>query len=131
MKMQVFFALTMMAVGVSQSSSTARDFSKVGDAAVSIFGLIDRKSKIDASSEEGMTLVTVQGNIELQHVSFKYPARNDVQIFRDLCLRIPSSKVTIVFLIISILLPLFPLIRINFILVKCWFILIELLNITI
>ncbi|CAN6272524.1 unnamed protein product [Urochloa humidicola] len=39
-----------------------------------------------------MTLGTVQGNIELQHVSFKYPARNDVQIFRDLCLRIPSGK---------------------------------------
>ncbi|CAN6278442.1 unnamed protein product [Urochloa humidicola] len=89
---KVFFALTMMTVGVSQSSSMARDLSKVEDAAVSIFGLIDRKSKIDASSEEGMTLGTVQGNIELQHVSFKYPARNDVQIFRDLCLRIPSGK---------------------------------------
>ncbi|OEL15026.1 ABC transporter B family member 11 [Dichanthelium oligosanthes] len=89
---KVFFALTMMAVGVSQSSSLVRDFSKVEDAAVSIFGLIDRKSMIDASSEEGTTLSTLQGNIELQHVSFKYPARNDVQIFRDLCLRIPSGK---------------------------------------
>nr|CAB3449617.1 unnamed protein product [Digitaria exilis] len=89
---KVFFALTMMAIGVSQSSSLARDFSKVEDAAASIFGLIDRKSMIDASSKEGITLATVQGDIELQHVSFKYPARNDVQIFRDLCLRIPSSK---------------------------------------
>ncbi|TVU32270.1 hypothetical protein EJB05_23994 [Eragrostis curvula] len=89
---KVFFALTMMAVGVSQSSSMARDFSKAEDAAVSIFGIIDRKSVIDASSEEGTTLETVEGNIELQHVSFKYPARTDVQIFRDLCLRIPSGK---------------------------------------
>ncbi|KAL6846430.1 hypothetical protein ACP4OV_023878 [Aristida adscensionis] len=89
---KVFFALTMMAVGLSQSSSMARDFSKVEDAAVSIFGIIDRKSAIDASSEEGETLETVQGNIELQHVSFKYPARKDVQIFRDLCLKIPSGK---------------------------------------
>lgn len=91
--MQVFFALTMMAVGVSQSSSMARDFSKAEDAAVSIFGIIDRKSMIDASSEEGTTLGTVEGNIELQHVSFKYPSRTDVQIFRDLCLRIPYGKV--------------------------------------
>ncbi|KAL6637974.1 hypothetical protein ACP70R_025546 [Stipagrostis hirtigluma subsp. patula] len=89
---KVFFALTMMAVGLSQSSSMARDFSKVEDAAISIFGIIDRKSMIDASSEEGTTLGTVEGNIELQHVSFKYPARKDVQIFRDLCLRIPSGK---------------------------------------
>lgn len=95
--MHVFFALTMMAVGVSQSTSMARDFSKVEDAAVSIFGLIDRKSIIDVSSEEGTTLGTVQGNIELQHVTFRYPARNDVQIFRDLCLRIPSGKVNIVY----------------------------------
>ncbi|GJM91048.1 hypothetical protein PR202_ga07383 [Eleusine coracana subsp. coracana] len=89
---KVFFALTMMAVGVSQSSSMARDFSKAEEAAVSIFEIIDRKSMIDASSEEGRTLETVEGNIELQHVSFKYPARTDVQIFRDLCLRIPSGK---------------------------------------
>ena len=91
--MQVFFALTMMAVGVSQSSSLARDFGKVQNAAVSIFKIIDRKSKIDASHEVGTTLDAVEGNIELQHVSFKYPARTDVQIFRDLCLRIPSGKV--------------------------------------
>lgn len=97
MQIQVFFALTMMAVGVSQSSSLVRDFSKVEEAAASIFGLIDRKSTIDASSKEGITLGTVQGDIELQHVSFKYPARNDVQIFRDLCLRIPASKVNTVF----------------------------------
>lgn len=35
----------------------------------------------------------MRGDIELQHVSFKYPTRPDVQIFRDLCLRIPSRKV--------------------------------------
>ena len=90
---QVFFALTMMATGFSQSSNLARDFSKVQEAAVSICRIIDRSSKIDASSEVGTTLDTVEGNIELQHVSFKYPARTDVQIFRDLCLRIPSGKV--------------------------------------
>ena len=54
----------MMAVGVSQSSSLARDFSRVQDAAISIFKIIDRVSKIDASSEVGTTLDTVEGNIE-------------------------------------------------------------------
>uniref|UniRef100_A0A0D9VFG4 ABC transporter B family member 11 n=1 Tax=Leersia perrieri TaxID=77586 RepID=A0A0D9VFG4_9ORYZ len=89
---KVFFALTMMAVGVSQSSSLARDFNKVQDAAFSIFRIIDKKSKIDASSDEGMTPEKIEGNIELQHVCFKYPARTDVQIFTNLCLRIPSGK---------------------------------------
>ncbi|KAF0933166.1 hypothetical protein E2562_014155 [Oryza meyeriana var. granulata] len=89
---KVFFALTMMAVGVSQSSSLARDFNKVHDAAASIFRVIDRKSKMDASSDEGTTPEKIEGNIEFQHVSFKYPARVDVQIFTNLCLRIPSGK---------------------------------------
>uniref|UniRef100_A0ACD5YPE4 Uncharacterized protein n=1 Tax=Avena sativa TaxID=4498 RepID=A0ACD5YPE4_AVESA len=89
---QVFFALTMMANGVSQSSFLARDFSKVQEAAVSIFKIINRNSKIDASSEEGTTPGTVEGLLEFQHVSFKYPARTDVQIFRDLCLRILPGK---------------------------------------
>lgn len=99
LKMQVFFALTMMAVGVSQSSSLARDFSKVQDAAASIFKIIDRKSKIDASSDDGMAPKKIEGNIEFQHVSFKYPARTDVQIFTNLCLRIPSGKVHVVLMV--------------------------------
>ncbi|CAN7006745.1 unnamed protein product [Brassica oleracea var. botrytis] len=33
-----------------------------------------------------------KGDIELRHVSFKYPSRPDVQIFRDLCLSIRAGK---------------------------------------
>ncbi|KAB8087055.1 hypothetical protein EE612_010851, partial [Oryza sativa] len=99
---KVFFALTMMAVGVSQSSSLARDFSKVQDAAASIFKIIDRKSKIDASSDDGMAPEKIEGNIEFQHVSFKYPARTDVQIFTNLCLRIPSGKVHVVLMTVAL-----------------------------
>ncbi|KAK4351582.1 hypothetical protein RND71_030895 [Anisodus tanguticus] len=89
---RVFFALTMAAVGISQSSSLAPDSSKAKVAAASIFAILDRKSKIDPSDDSGMTLDTVKGDIELQHVSFKYPTRPDVQILRDLCLTIRSGK---------------------------------------
>ncbi|OIT06993.1 PREDICTED: ABC transporter B family member 11-like [Nicotiana attenuata] len=89
---RVFFALTMAAIGISQSSSLAPDSSKAKDAAASIFAILDRKSKIDPSDDSGMTLDTVKGDIELQHVSFKYPTRPDIQIFRDLCLTIRSGK---------------------------------------
>ncbi|RYQ89515.1 hypothetical protein Ahy_B09g096111 isoform I [Arachis hypogaea] len=89
---RVFFALTMAAIGVSQSSSFAPDSSKAKSAAASIFGIIDRKSKIDPSDESGRTLDTVRGDIEICHVSFKYPSRPDVQIFRDLSLAIHSGK---------------------------------------
>ncbi|MBA0862679.1 hypothetical protein Goshw_011576 [Gossypium schwendimanii] len=89
---QVFFALTMATVGISQSSTLAPDSSKARSAAASIFAIIDRKSKIDPSDESGTTLESVKGDIELSHVSFKYPLRPDIQIFQDLNLSIPAGK---------------------------------------
>ncbi|KAK4282618.1 hypothetical protein QN277_013974 [Acacia crassicarpa] len=89
---RVFFALTMAALAVSQSSSLAPDSGKAKVAATSIFEIIDRKSMIDPSDESGTTLDSVKGEIELRHVSFKYPSRPDVQIFRDLSLAIRSGK---------------------------------------
>lgn len=89
---RVFFALTMAALAVSQSSSFAPDTSKAKTSAVSVFAMLDRKSEIDPSDESGMTLDHVKGEIELRHISFRYPTRPDVQIFRDLCLTIHSGK---------------------------------------
>ncbi|KAG2309716.1 hypothetical protein Bca52824_029464 [Brassica carinata] len=89
---KVFFALTMAAMAISQSSSLSPDSSKADIAAASIFAIIDRESKIDPSVESGRVLDTVKGDIELRHVSFKYPARPDVQIFQDLCLTIRAGK---------------------------------------
>lgn len=91
--LQVFFALTMAAMGISQSSSFAPDSSKAKSAAASIFSIVDRKSKIDPSEESGIKLDDVKGEIELRHVSFRYPSRPDIQIFRDLSLVIDSGKV--------------------------------------
>ncbi|KAK1276491.1 ABC transporter B family member 9 [Acorus gramineus] len=89
---KVFFALTLAALGVSQSSALAPDTNKAKDSTASIFAILDRKSKIDSSDETGTTLANVKGNIDFHHVSFKYPTRPDVQIFRDLCLSVPSGK---------------------------------------
>ncbi|MBA0802451.1 hypothetical protein Gohar_012738 [Gossypium harknessii] len=89
---QVFLALTMAAVGISQSSSFAPDSNKAKIAAASIFAIIDRQSKIDPSDESGMTLENVKGNMELRDVSFKYPSRPDIQIFQALSLSIHAGK---------------------------------------
>lgn len=91
--MQVLFAFSISAVGVSNSTSVAPDTNKAKNSAASMFEIIDSKPKIDSSSNKGMTLTSIQGHIELRHVSFKYPRRPDVQIFQDLSLSIPSGKV--------------------------------------
>ncbi|XVF80463.1 hypothetical protein PTKIN_Ptkin15bG0075900 [Pterospermum kingtungense] len=65
---QVFFALTIASVAISQSSSFGSDSGKAKTAAASIFAIIDQKSKLDPFDEP------------------------DIQIFQDLCLAIPSGK---------------------------------------
>ncbi|KAJ4733898.1 ABC transporter B family member 11 [Rhynchospora pubera] len=89
---KVFFALVLATIGISQTSALGSDSAKARDSAISIFEIIDRKSEIDPSSEEGQVLENVRGEIELRHVSFRYPTRPDVPIFTNLSLSIPSGK---------------------------------------
>ncbi|KAL8522684.1 hypothetical protein ACS0TY_012863 [Phlomoides rotata] len=89
---RVFFALTMAALAISQSSTLAPDSSKAKSAAASIFAILDSKSKIDPSDESGMKLETVNGEIELRNVSFNYPTRPHVQVFRDFSLKISKGQ---------------------------------------
>jgi ATP-binding cassette subfamily B (MDR/TAP) protein 1 len=83
----------MAAVALSQSSFLAPGASKAKSSAASIFAILDQESKVDPSDKSGMTLQNVKGEIEFHHVTFKYPTRPDVHIFRDLSLTIHSGKV--------------------------------------
>ncbi|KAG6409945.1 hypothetical protein SASPL_127988 [Salvia splendens] len=89
---RVFIGLTMTAVAISQSGALAPDSGKARAGAASIFKLLDRKSAIDSSENSGMVLENMKGDIQFHHVSFNYPSRPDVQIFRDICLSIQSGK---------------------------------------
>ncbi|CAN4082123.1 unnamed protein product [Withania somnifera] len=89
---KVFFALTFSAIGITQSTAFVPNISKVKDSIASIFDILDRNPKIDSSSDVGTTLAVVHGDIEFKHVSYRYATRPDVQIFKDLCLTIPSRK---------------------------------------
>ncbi|CAL4983813.1 unnamed protein product [Urochloa decumbens] len=89
---KVFFALVVATIGMARTSAMASDSTKAKDSAISIFALLDRKSEIDSSSNDGLTLDEVKGNIDFENVSFKYRMRPDVQIFKDFTLHIPSGK---------------------------------------
>ncbi|KAF5785380.1 putative Type I protein exporter [Helianthus annuus] len=54
---------------VSQSSSFAPYTSKAKSFAVSVFAILDR------NDESSVTLDSVKGEIELRHISFKYPVQ--------------------------------------------------------
>uniref|UniRef100_A0A0E0JMT7 MDR-like ABC transporter n=1 Tax=Oryza punctata TaxID=4537 RepID=A0A0E0JMT7_ORYPU len=89
---RVYFALVFTAFGISQTSGMASDSTKANESATSILAIIDRRSKIDSSVDEGIILEKVNGTIDLKHVNFKYPSRPDVQVFCDFTLDIPSGK---------------------------------------
>jgi ATP-binding cassette subfamily B (MDR/TAP) protein 1 len=89
----VFFALLLAALGVSESTGLAPHIGKVKTSVNSVFKILDCQSKIDASDVSGITLENVKGDIEFRHVSFKYPTRPEIQIFRDLSFSVPSGKV--------------------------------------
>lgn len=56
-----------------------------------MFETIERKPKIDAYDNSGITLEDIKGEIELRDVYFRYPARPDVQIFSGFSLYVPSG----------------------------------------
>ncbi|GLT80986.1 hypothetical protein SLA2020_523950 [Shorea laevis] len=89
---RVFLSLTTAVYGVSQSGSIVPDAGKTSSAAASVFAILDRKSQIDSSDDSGITIERFKGEIEIRNISFKYPTRPDVQIFRDLCLTIHSGR---------------------------------------
>ncbi|GKV10458.1 hypothetical protein SLEP1_g21816 [Rubroshorea leprosula] len=89
---RVFFSLITAIYGISQSGSFVPDAGKTSSAAASVFAILDRKSKINSSDNSGEIIEKLKGEIEIKNVSFKYPTRPDIQIFRDLCLTIHSGK---------------------------------------
>ncbi|KAL2611668.1 hypothetical protein R1flu_023360 [Riccia fluitans] len=89
---RVFFAITLSALGVTQTAGLAPDFTKVKTAVNSIFKILDRKTQIDPYDLSGQKLTNVRGEIEFQRISFFYPTRADVQIFQDLCFKVPAGQ---------------------------------------
>ncbi|XP_006644296.1 ABC transporter B family member 4-like [Oryza brachyantha] len=89
---RVFFVLVLGINEISRTSAIGSESRRVNESVVSVFKILDRKSKIDASKDEGAVIASVRGDIEFQNVCFKYPLRPNIQIFKDLNLSIPSGK---------------------------------------
>ncbi|OVA17091.1 ABC transporter [Macleaya cordata] len=89
---RVFLALIVSAIEISQTNAMAPDSNKARDSAGSIFKILNSKPKIDSSSDVGMTLANVRGDIVFLNINFKYPTRPDVQILKDFCLTISAGK---------------------------------------
>ncbi|KAM0895970.1 hypothetical protein ACQ4PT_023491 [Festuca glaucescens] len=66
---RVFFVLVLASGSISRTSAVGVDSIKANESAISIFEILDSKSKIDSSSEEGMVVTSVRGDIEFQNMA--------------------------------------------------------------
>jgi ATP-binding cassette subfamily B (MDR/TAP) protein 1 len=67
---------------------------KAMGAAEDLFKRIDRESKIDSLSPEGLQPSVCHGDIVLDKVDFAYPSRPTVQVLDGLSLVIPTNQTT-------------------------------------
>lgn len=90
----VIFAVLLAAQALTQIAPQSVVISKAAAAAHQLFQVIDRESKIDSLSEEGIKPGECQGDIELQDVVFAYPSRPNIPVLQKFSLTIPANKTT-------------------------------------
>ncbi|CAL8467005.1 g6541 [Coccomyxa elongata] len=88
--MSVLFAALLGGFALGQAAPNIQFFVAAKVAGARVLGMINRKPEID-DQEEGEKPESVQGHIELKGVHFNYPARPELQIFRDFSLDVPAG----------------------------------------
>ncbi|KFZ11376.1 hypothetical protein V502_07568 [Pseudogymnoascus sp. VKM F-4520 (FW-2644)] len=90
----VIFILVDASFIISQVAPFLQLFATAAVSYGRVIDTIDRPSRIDGTSDEGLVLPAVAGEIELRNVGFAYPSRADVPVIHDLSLVIPANKHT-------------------------------------
>eukprot|EP00775_Hariotina_reticulata_P008041 gene8041-8236_t len=93
--LKAFLCVVFAAMGLAQAQMSFPDLAKAQSALQRVFPILDRKPQIDSSSTQGDAPDSrnVTGTLELQHVVFAYPARPEVKVFNNFCLKIPAGQV--------------------------------------
>ena len=90
----VLFSVVVAATSLTQLAPNVITFTTATSAAAVLFKAIDRKSEIDAFSEQGVKPDAMQGHIQLLNVNFTYPTRPNAPVLNDFTLDVPPGKVT-------------------------------------
>ncbi|KAF5739329.1 ABC transporter B family member 13-like [Tripterygium wilfordii] len=90
--MKAFMVLIITAFSVAETLALAPDIMKGSEALGSVFSIINRKTTIEPNNAASKVATNIEGRIEFNNVSFKYPARPDITVFRDLNLNVPAGK---------------------------------------
>ncbi|CAM8980368.1 unnamed protein product [Rhodiola kirilowii] len=86
------FSAIVGGMSLGQSFSNLGAFSKGKAAAYKLMEIISQKPTIIQDALEGKCLAEVNGNIEFKDVTFSYPSRPDVMIFKEFNISFPAGK---------------------------------------
>ncbi|XP_009347047.1 ABC transporter B family member 19 [Pyrus x bretschneideri] len=86
------FSAIVGGISLGQSFSNLGAFSKGKSAGYKLMEIIKQKPTIVQDPLEGKCLSDVSGNIEFKEVTFSYPSRPDVIIFRNFSIFFPAGK---------------------------------------
>ena len=95
--MNPYSVLLAVLLGTQAASDVAPgfgDFTKASAAAMGMFEMIDRQSKIDPLAESGESPNDSDGSVRLDDVTFAYPSRPTVKVLQKVSLAFEAGKVT-------------------------------------
>lgn len=90
--MNVLVAALVGGFSAGQAAPVLSTFALGRVAGAKLYAVIERQPSIDVDSEAGEKLPNLKGHLELRDVCFTYPARTDIQIFKNFNLVIPAGK---------------------------------------
>lgn len=90
--MKSFMVLIITALSIAETLALTPDIVKGSQALGSVFSILNRKTNIEPNDPTSKMVTDIKGDIELKNIRFKYPARPDITIFENLCLKVPSGK---------------------------------------
>ena len=85
------FSAAMAAFSLGMALPSLQYFQKASAAGGVLFHVLDMKPKIDNLDPSGVIPDSCAGAIRLRNVTFAYPSRRDVDVFRSLTLDIPAG----------------------------------------
>ncbi|XP_061969919.1 ABC transporter B family member 13-like isoform X2 [Populus nigra] len=90
--MKSFMVLVMTSYAIAETVALTPDIMKGSQALESVFSILHRKTAMDPDDPTSKVITDIKGDVELRHVSFKYPARPGTIIFEDLNLKVSAGK---------------------------------------
>ncbi|KAG8380726.1 hypothetical protein BUALT_Bualt06G0045900 [Buddleja alternifolia] len=84
------FAVILSGLGLNQAATNFYSFEQGRIAAYRLFEMISRSSS--TVNHDGLTLATLQGNIEFRNVYFSYLSRPEIPILSGFYLTVPAKK---------------------------------------